>query len=406
MATFRYTTHIVRLFSSGSRSGPPLCRHLFARSGRTLLALLAGAGLALLAGCPSVTPPAEPRPVALDTLPGALEDSLDDLAAAIERQCALPSPPGEWAGWCAEVASRGEPLRTWLSRRFRALELVDEARPEGLVTGYYEPVIRGSLKRESARQVPIRARPADLLVIDLASVEPKLKGLRLRGRVDGQRVVPYFDRASIARRPLVDDEILGWADDAVDLFFVEIQGSGRVALRDGSQLRIGYADQNGHPYRAIGRTLIDRGALQADAVSAPAIKDWLRGNPASAPGVMNTNPSQVFFRVLPGQPEPGAGPPGAMAVPLTPMRSVAVDRREIPLGSLLFVSTTDPLSGAPISRFMVAQDTGGAIVGRKRLDLFWGSGPQAEQAAGRMKAPARIWRLVPAEGAGDSEVGN
>lgn len=359
-------------------------------------------GLATLAGCPSVTPPtppAPPKPIPLGQVPGVQADPLDGLVDVIGRQCALARPPDNWPVWCAEFAAeRGAP-RAWLERRFRALELVDETRPEGLVTGYYEPLIRGSLTRESARQAPIRARPADLLVIDLASVEPKLQGLRLRGRVDGQRVVPYYDREALTGRPLASNEILGWADDPVDLFFMEIQGSGRLALRDGSQLRIGYADQNGHPYRAIGRNLIDRGALKSTEVTAPAIKQWLRQNPATAPAVMNSNPSQVFFRVLPGQPDPGAGPPGAMAVPLTPMRSVAVDRRQIPLGTMLFVSTTHPVTGAPIERFMVAQDTGGAIVGTKRLDVFWGTGPEAGDTAGRMKAPARIWMLVPAEGA-------
>ena len=408
MATFRYTTHIVRLFESIGCWNRPLCRPGTARRpapagrlGRPMRVLALALGLAGLAGCPSVrppaTPPAPPVPVPLFQLPGTAADPLDGLADAIGRQCALARPPGDWPTWCAEFAAESRSPRAWLERRFRALELVDEVRPEGLVTGYYEPLIRGSLQRESARQAPIRARPADLLVIDLAAVEPKLQGLRLRGRVEGQRVIPYFDRAALAARPLTGDEVLGWADDPVDLFFVEIQGSGRIALRDGTQLRIGYADQNGHPYRAIGRTLIDRGALQSTDVTAPAIRQWLHRNPASAPAVMNSNPSQVFFRVLPGEPDPGAGPPGAMAVPLTPLRSVAVDRRQIPLGTLLFVSTTHPVTGQPIERFMVAQDTGGAIVGTKRLDLFWGTGPEAGDIAGRMKAPARIWRLVPAQ---------
>ena len=401
MATLRYTTHIVRTLDP-----VPWCQRTLCRSGpgsratrptRALPGLLVALGLASLAGCPSITPPSPPppRPVPLAQVPGAMADPLDGLAEAIGRQCALAKPPGDWPRWCAEFAAERGQIRQWLERRFLAEELVDEARPEGLVTGYYEPLIRGSLTRESARQVPIRARPADLLVIDLVSVEPKLQGLRLRGRVDGQRVVPYFSREVLTSRLPPADEILGWADDPVDLFFVEIQGSGRLALRDGTQMRIGYADQNGHPYRAIGKTLIDQGALQAADVTAPAIKTWLRANPAGAPSVMNSNPSQVFFRALPVPAEPDAGPPGALAVPLTPLRSVAVDRRQLPLGSLLFVSTTDPLSGQPIERFMVAQDTGGAIVGNKRLDLFWGAGPRAEEAAGRMKAPARIWRLVP-----------
>ncbi|MET0508667.1 MAG: MltA domain-containing protein [Burkholderiaceae bacterium] len=335
--------------------------------------------------------------MALDRLPGAGADSLQDLGAAIDRQCALVRPPGRWSEWCADAGIRNADLRRWLGARFVAVELVDGKRPEGLVTGYYEPVIRGSQQRQSATQAPILARPQDLLTIELAAIEPRLQGLRLRGRLDGQRVVPYYTRESMASRPAADAEILGWADDPVDLFFVEIQGSGRVALRDGGELRIGYADQNGHPYRAIGRTLIDRGALQAADVTAPAIKSWLRANAAAAPAVMNSNPSQVFFRVLPGEVTGNAGPPGSLGAPLTPLRSVAVDRREIPLGTLLFVSTIDPIDGQAIERFVVAQDTGGAIAGTKRLDLFWGLGSRAEQAAGLMKAPARIWKLVPVD---------
>jgi membrane-bound lytic murein transglycosylase A len=335
--------------------------------------------------------------VTLDRLPGAGADSLHDLGAAIDRQCALPRPPGRWAEWCADADGRNADLRRWLDARFVAVELVDGKRPEGLVTGYYEPVIRGSRQRQSLKQVPILARPQDLLTIELAAIEPRLQGLRLRGRLDGQRVVPYYTRESMASRPAGDAEILGWADDPVDLFFVEIQGSGRVALRDGSELRIGYADQNGHPYRAIGRTLIDRGALQAADVTAPAIKAWLRANGSAAPAVMNSNPSQVFFRVLPGEVAANAGPPGSLGVPLTPLRSVAVDRREIALGTMLYVSTLDPVDGRAIERFVVAQDTGGAIAGTKRLDLFWGLGSDAELAAGLMKAPARIWKLVPVD---------
>jgi membrane-bound lytic murein transglycosylase A len=355
----------------------------------------------LLAGCPTLPPKPvpPPRPITLDRLPGVAADTLEGLGTAIDRQCAMTQPPGPWSRWClpAEGAARAAELRAWLGQRFVAVELLDSQRPEGLVTGYYEPVIRGSRERRSTAQAPILARPRDLLTIDLSAIEPKLQGLRLRGRLDGQRVVPYYSRESMAARGSQVAEVLGWADDPVDLFFVEIQGSGRVAFSDGTVLRIGYADQNGHPYRAIGRTLIDRGALAAAEVTAPAIKSWLRANPSDAPSVMNSNPSQVFFRTLPGDVAPDAGPPGSLGVPLTALRSVAVDRREIPLGTLLYVSTTDPVDGRPIERFMVAQDTGGAIAGTKRLDVFWGLGPRAELAAGLMKAPARIWRLVPTD---------
>jgi membrane-bound lytic murein transglycosylase A len=289
-------------------------------------------------------------------------------------------------------------LAAWLERRFLARELVDAENPAGLVTGYYEPLLTGSLAKDRAGQVPLRGRPPDLLTIDLTAVEPRLAGMRLRGRLEGTKVVPYYSREELARaeaRAASDTPVLAWADDPVDAFFLEIQGSGRLQLRDGSMMRVGYADQNGHPYRAIGKTLIDRGALSREQVTAPAIRHWLQENPAAAPGVMNTNPSLVFFRQLPPPVDPTLGPPGSLGVPLTPLRSIAVDRSRIPLGSLVYLQTTHPVTGQPLERLMVAQDTGGAIRGTKRADLFWGFGPQAALAAGTMKAPARMWVLEP-----------
>ena len=346
---------------------------------------------------PAEAPPAAPQPVALAGLPGFAGDPLDDLRTALAQQCAMKRPPAQWPALCASLPEAAvttpELLRNWLADRFTARELIDVDSPDGLVTGYYEPLLTGSLVRERPDQVPLRGPPADLLTIDLSEVEPRLKGMRLRGRLVGQRVVPYFSREEVGRG--TSASVLAWADNAVDAFFLEIQGSGRVKLRDGSMMRVGYADQNGHPYRAIGKTLIDRGALIREEVTAPAIRQWLQDNPASADDVMHTNPSVVFFRQLPPLTDQSLGPPGALGVPLTPLRSIAVDRQRIPLGSLVYVQTTHPLTGQPMNRLMVAQDTGGAIRGIKRADVFWGFGPDAAQAAGSMKAPARMWVLAP-----------
>ena len=402
------------------------------RSRRARAALCAATALAAallaLAGCRAPTGPAPavppPAPVPLDRLPGFTADDLSGLAVALDQQCAAPRPPGDWAALCA--SRQGQPLEAWLRSRFVARELVDAEQPDGLITGYYEPLLTGSLVREHAGQVPLRARPADLLTIELAEVEPRLKGLRLRGRLDGQRVVPYYSRAQTearersaggATRPAagatgatgakgagapaagaaapVTGDVLAGADDPVDAFVLEIQGSGRIRLRDGTQMRIGYADQNGHPYHPIGRTLIERGALDRDAVTGPSIRAWLATHPAQAPDVMRSNPSLVYFRTLPPPADPSLGPPGSLGVPLTPLRSIAVDRSRIPLGSLVYLASTDPVSGAPLQRLMVAQDTGGAIRGLKRADVFWGFGPEAGRAAGLMKAPARMWVLEP-----------
>jgi len=403
-------THM-RLFPSDRLPMPALCRALPVPGARALLVALL---LALLAaGCtthkPPVTapqipppqipaPPPAPQPVS--SLPGHLADPLDGLRTALAQQCAMPRPPSGWAGLCASLPQAGvttpEALRAWLGENFLARELVDADAPEGLVTGYYEPLLTGSLARERPDQVPLRGPPPDLLTIDLAEVEPRLKGMRLRGRLVGQRVVPYYSRAEIgSQKALEQGPVIAWADSAVDAFFLEIQGSGRLRLRDGSVMRIGYADQNGHPYRAIGKTLIDRGALQREEVTAPAIRKWLSENPAAAGEVMRSNPSLVFFRQLPPLANPELGPPGSLGVPLTPLRSIAVDRQHIPLGSLVYLQTTHPVTGQPMNRLMVAQDTGGAIRGVKRADVFWGFGAEAGQAAGMMKAPARMWVLQP-----------
>jgi membrane-bound lytic murein transglycosylase A len=323
----------------------------------------------------------------------------------------MRTPPAPWPALCAEFASLPRPapdalpaaagLKAWLASRFSAWPLRDaRGGTEGLITGYYEPLLTGSRTRESASQTALYARPADLLTIDLASVEPRVAGMRLRGRVQGQRVVPYWSRADIeSALPLAGNELL-WVDDRVDAFFLEIQGSGRVRLRDGTTVRVGYADQNGHPYRAVGRSLVERGALRSDEVSAPAIRRWLRENPAQAPEVMRTNPSVVFFREMPAPlpPRPGepeAGPPGSLGVPLTAMRSLAVDRSVVPLASLVWLDTVHPLDGRPLQRAMAAQDTGGAITGSIRADFFWGFGGDADRAAGEMRSRGRIWLLWP-----------
>ena len=370
-------------------------------------AIIAAAGIAA-AACTTPPPDAGPAgPLPAATLPGWRSDTLEGAADMIARQCALASPPAPWPGLCAEFAAlpadglAADGLRAWLESRFDAWALRDErGGSQGLITGYYEPLLTGSRTRESDRQVPLYARPPDLLTIDLSAVEPRLAGMRLRGRLQGDRVVPYHSRAQIENALALTGNELLWVDDPIDAFFLEIQGSGRVRLRDGTLVRVGYADQNGHPYRAIGRSLIDRGALVPSEVSAPAIKGWLRDNPTQAAQVMQSNPSQVFFRELPptpptvaGRTEPG--PPGSMGVPLTPGRSLAVDRAVVPLGSLVFVDTEHPVTAAPIRRVMGAQDTGGAIAGQVRADYFWGFGPEAELAAGLMKARGRLWVLWP-----------
>lgn len=264
---------------------------------------------------------------------------------------------------------------------------------EGLVTGYYEPLLHGSRKPSGRYRYPLYGVPDDLLVIDFTGLYPELKGMRLRGRLEGRHVVPYYDRAQIENgAAAVRGKEIAWVDDAIDLFFLQIQGSGRIELDTGETLRVGYADQNGHPYRSIGRWLVERGELPLEKASMQGIKAWARQNPDKLGELLNHNASYVFFRE---QPADLPGPLGALGVPLTAQRSVAVDPRSIPLGAPVFLATTWPNSNRPLNRLMLAQDTGGAIRGAVRADFFWGFGTEAAREAGRMKQPLRMWVLLP-----------
>ena len=239
--------------------------------------------------------------------------------------------------------------------------------------------------------------PPDLLTIDLSDVLPDLKNMRLRGRLQGNKVVPYYSRAEIVGRQGEHSEPVGkvllWVDDPIELFFLQIQGSGRVKLPDGKLVRIGYADQNGHPYRSIGRVLIERGDLKPEEASMQGIQAWARANPDKLNELLDSNPSYVFFREVSGN--GNEGPQGALGVPLAAERSIAVDPRHVPLGAPVYLSTTQPNSSRPLRRLMLAQDTGGAIRGVVRADFFWGFGAEAGSQAGRMKQQGQMWVLLP-----------
>lgn len=264
----------------------------------------------------------------------------------------------------------------------------------GLITGYYEPLLRGRFSRSEKFRYPIYARPADLLVVDLSDLFPELKDRRVRGKLIGNKVVPYYDRQQIDTEPnLLSGQELLWVDDPVALFFLHIQGSGRVELPDGRIVGVGYADQNGHPYHSIGRELITMGEIAQEDVNMFSIRDWLRHNADRAQELLHRNPSYVFFTLRPSQQD---GPVGSLNVPLTAQRSLAVDRKVIPLGVPIWLDTTRPgTDSEPYRRLVLAQDTGGAIKGSVRADLFWGHGHTAERMAGLMKQSGRLFVLLP-----------
>ena len=314
------------------------------------------------------------------------------------RGCAVLEKQDAWKGACAAARTalvEGErEIAAFFELNFDPHQVINaDDSTAGMVTGYYEPLLHGSRTRTSRYRYPLYAAPPDLLVIDLSSTYPDLKNKRLRGRLDGNRVVPYLSRGDIDRdpAPLRGSELV-WVDDAVDAFFLHIQGSGQVQLENGERLRLGYADQNGHPFRSLGALLIRRGELPAERASMQGIKDWARRNPRKVREFMNANPSYVFFRELPRE---LPGPIGSLGVPLTAERSIAVDPRVIPLGVPVYLETTWPNTADPLNRLMVAQDTGGAIAGAVRADFFWGFGDAAGSQAGRMRQAGRMWVLLP-----------
>lgn len=316
-----------------------------------------------------------------------------------------------WRRVCAaavDPATRADPARPATVRQFmqqwlQPWRVADGAGKSvtGMVTGYYEPLVRASRVRGGVYQWPLYAVPADMLTIDLGALYPELAGKRVRGKLDGKRVVPYDSRAELERSGRQPDALV-WVDDPVDAFFLQVQGSGRAQLMAGpdagSTIRLAYADQNGHPYASIGRWLVQQGELTLDQASMQNIKAWAQRNPQRVREMLNANPSVVFFReeVMPNA---TLGPRGAMSVPLTAEHSVAVDPQFVPLGAPLWLATTWPGTTRELNRMVMAQDTGSAIRGAARADFYWGYGEDAGALAGRMKQNGRMWVLWP-KGAG------
>jgi len=324
-------------------------------------------------------------------------DQVQDAWSAFQNSCrALGSRP-EWMKVCTAAQLTGG-ARQFFELNFtpyRIVQMEGARRTEtGLITGYYEPLLRGSRKPSSVFSVPLYTPPDDMLTIELGDLFPELKGKRVRGRLQGRKVIPYYTRAELTGQPALKGKELLWVDNAVDAFFLEVQGSGRVQLNDGTTVRVAYADQNGQPYRSIGRYLVDRGEMTLDQASAQEIRRWIAAHPDRKQEVLNVNPSVVFFREE-HLDDPTLGPKGALSVPLTAGRSLAVDPQFVPLGAPVFLSTTQPDTDLPLQRLVLAQDTGGAIRGINRGDLFWGFGPTAGDIAGKMKQQGTMWLLWP-----------
>ncbi|MBO1075124.1 murein transglycosylase A [Roseomonas marmotae] len=339
---------------------------------------------ALLWGLAACTPPPPQHPA---ELPGWADDRLAEALPPFLAGCRPPALP---AALCAEAAGL-PPGDHAAARAFFERNFTLRRAGEGLMTGYYEPEIRGATAPSAAYPIPLHTRPADLVEVDLGRFAPDLMGRRIAGLVRGGRLEPYPDRAAIEAQ---DRPALLWLADPVDRFFLQIQGSGRILLPDGSISRVGFDGQNGRPYVPIGRVLVQKNEIPRDKVSMQSIRAWLEAAGSErARAVMDQNPSYVFFRDVPARAD--QGPTGAQGVPLSPLRSIAVDRTEIPLGSPVWIVTHHPLTRQPLRRLVLAQDTGGAIRGPARADLFWGWGDEAAAAAGPMQEKAELFVLVP-----------
>lgn len=358
---------------------------------------------------PGAVPPGVPVKATVEyerarwsTLPGWGADDVREVWPAFLKSCRALRFRTEWNAPCTAAqtadAQSAQGLRAFFEQYFEPYKIWSAAGTQredsGLITGYYEPQLMGSRTPSGVFNTPLYSTPPDLLIIDLTSLYPELKGKRLRGRLQGNRVVPYYSRAEIGADTNVRGYEIVWVNDALDAFLLQVQGSGRVQLPTGETIRLQFADQNGYPYQSIGRYLVDRGELTTAEATMPGIRQWLTQHPERMQEVLNANPSVVFFREE-RLDDPAQGPKGAFGVPLSAGRSIAVDPSSIPLGAPVFLSTTQPASDQPLERVVMAQDTGGAIRGIVRADFFWGFGPEAGALAGKMRQPGRLWLLWP-----------
>ncbi len=353
-------------------------------------------------------------PVSFAALPGWYRDNVAEALPALRRSCekfarkkddqligpnGIGGAAGDWKPICTEAYSLpdgdSEKARAFFESFFQPYlvsDVKDDKPAAGLFTGYYEAGLRGAKSQGGIYQTPLYKRPDDLVLVGLGEFKKDWRGKRLAGKLENGQLVPYATRAEIEAGKLHGKNLeLVWVDDPVDAFFLHIQGSGRVLFADGSTMRVGYDGHNGHNYTSIGRILIDQGEVSKEAMSMQAIRKWLAKHPKKGQDLMRENGSFIFFRELKDD-----GPIGAQGVVLTPGRSLAIDKRYMSLGVPLYLHTfTDPLSPSPISRLVVAQDTGGAIKGVVRGDVFWGFGKKAAERAGMMKEAGSYFALLP-----------
>jgi len=317
----------------------------------------------------------------------------DDLSLALDvfkKACKKSSRKEIFEEVCLKANDTTNPKEFFI-KNFVPYKLYNnDGTDKGTITGYYEPLLHGSLTKTERYKYPVYKVPDDLITIDLRSIYPQLKKFTLRGKLEGNRVVPYEPRKSLTNDE--NKDVLLYVDSKIELYFLHIQGSGKVKLPNGDIINVGYANQNGQKYNSIGKYMINKGYIGSKtdySASVQGMKKWFEDNPEKVDEVLNKNPSYVFFE------KRNQGATGSLGVELVPKRNIAVDTRYIQLGMPVFINTKNPVTNEEINQLMVAADTGGAIKGEIRADFFWGFSHEAEKYAGRMKEKGELYILVP-----------
>ncbi len=327
--------------------------------------------------------------VSFNDIDGFYRDDLNHALEIFKKDCKKSKKNELFKDVCekAEYETDGYKFFTINFQPYKLLD--DDSLDEGMITGYYEPLLYGSLQKNKRYKYPVYKTPKDMMVVDFVSAYPELKSYKLRGKLVGNKVVPYDSREEIEKNPNKNLEVIAYVDDKVALFLLHVQGSGKILLDNGELINVGYAEQNGRKFKGIGTYMLNRGYITKDELSAQGMKKYLDKNPSKMDEVLNQNESYVFFK------KSNQGATGALGSVLTAKRNIAVDRSVIPLGMPVFLSTKNPIDKKSINQLMIAADVGGAIKGKIRADFFWGFGDTAFEYAGRMKEKGKMYILMP-----------
>ena len=327
--------------------------------------------------------------VTFNDIDGFYRDDLNHALEVFKKDCKKSKKNELFMNVCHKAEYETDGYK-FFTINFQPYKLLDNnSSDEGTITGYYEPLLYGSLQKNKRYKYPVYKTPKDMMIVDFVSAYPELKTYKLRGKLVDNRVIPYDSREEIEKNPNKNLEVIAYVDNKFDLFLLHVQGSGKILLDNGELINVGYAEQNGRKFKGIGTYMLNRGYISKDELSAQGMKKYIDKNPSKADEILNQNESYVFFK------KSNQGATGALGSVLTAKRNLAVDRSVIPLGMPVFLSTKNPVDKKPINQLMVAADVGGAIKGDIRADFFWGYGEDAFAYAGKMKEKGKMYILMP-----------